>query len=145
MTTAPTETDMADDSYTRALSAEPSLHAIERLVEALCQLVRPDDTMCGDCVWEQIVKPLATPLVGWERGMYSHAEDPDPKTPLRFYTGGELMKIHEEEERRRGEPRSATEAWMRTSEAWNAVANRWLARLNDADPANGHGIARVLP
>lgn len=95
------------DLYARALDAEPHLRAAECLVDLLCTLVRPDDRMCAGCVWEQILKPLVVPLVGWGR--------------------------------REG---YESEPWLRTSEAFDVVTDRWLARLDEADPANGHGMGR---
>jgi hypothetical protein len=35
-----------------------------------------------------------------------------------------------------------TEKWLRSSEAWDAVTRPLLARLYEADPANGCGIRR---
>lgn len=35
-----------------------------------------------------------------------------------------------------------TEPWLRTSEAFDVVTDRWLAMLDDADPGNGHGMGR---
>ena len=32
------------------------------------------------------------------------------------------------------EPATETERWLRTAEAWNAVTDVWVARLEQADP-----------
>lgn len=102
MTTATTA-----DQFERALTAEPTLRAIDRLVDTLCALVRPTDILCYGCVWEQIVKPLTVPLVGWCRP---------------------------------GRATTDTEKWMRTSEAFDVVTDKWIDRLEKADPGNGHGL-----
>lgn len=128
-------------AHARAVTAEPRLQAVEAMVDALCELVRPADTMCSGCVWDTIVKPLATPLVGWGRG-YEPKQARDPRRAdeprFRILTVSEIRA----ESKDRPAPISETEAWMRTTEAWDAVTGPWLARLEAADPANGHGICR---
>lgn len=132
-TTAPTDLD-------RAIRAEPRLQAIVNIVTALTALVRPTDTMCGGCVWDEIVKPLALPLIGWERG-YPLKAAPDPGTVTwLLVTGGDWVKEWDEAERTRTQATTEAEKWLRTSEAWDSVCGELIRRLNDADPANGHGI-----
>lgn len=66
------------EGYRRALQAEHGLRAVDDLVTALCTLVRRTDMMCHGCVWETVVKPLITPLVGWGRG-YPKRQAKDPE------------------------------------------------------------------
>jgi hypothetical protein len=128
--------------YQRALAAEPRLRPVEALVDALCTLRRPTDRLCAGCVWEQIVKPLVSPYLGWGRAYAPRpARDPDPTA-----TGERLLKVRTglmaEMEERRLPATTDTERWLRTSEAYDAVTDVLLARLDAADPANGHGIGR---
>lgn len=119
-----------------ALAAEPRLQAIERLVDALCALVRPADTMCFGCVWESIIKPLTVPLVGWERG-YPPEQAHDPGTKPLYADIASILDRPDD----RPDSETETEAWLRTAEAWDAVTDRWLSRLEKADPGNGCGVA----
>lgn len=126
-------------AYDRALAAEPGLRAAVDVVDALTALVRPGDELCFGCVWETIVKPTVTPHVGWSRGhVPEQAADPDP--------GGLPMPVDLSElfawDDRREEAMTETERWLRTPEAYDAVSDVLLARLYDADPANGCGIRR---
>jgi hypothetical protein len=129
------------DNYRRALDAEPRLQPIERIVDVLCSIVRPNDQMCAGCVWELIVKPLTSNLVGWGRGYPTkQAKDPTPDAPpFEVLAASDILK----RTKSRPTPESETEAWMRTTEAWDAVTNTWLTKLDKADPANGHGIGRT--
>lgn len=130
-------------AYERALAAEPRLAAIVTAVDALAELARPADVMCAGCVWDGIVKPLATPLIGWERGYPpAAAKDPSPGDGSKLYTGTDLMAAYEEAQKRLAPATTDTEKWLRTSEAWDAFTGELIRRLHDADPANGHGICR---
>jgi hypothetical protein len=132
-------------AYERALQAEPDLAAVVRVVDALCALVRPSDLLCHGCVWETIVKPLVSPLVGWRRGYPPEvAADPDSDKPsgFRMITGGEMLDAYRAHEATRVSATTDTEKWLRTSEAFDAFTNVLLDRLERADPANGHGIGR---
>ncbi|MFI1726902.1 hypothetical protein [Streptomyces sp. NPDC020489] len=129
--------------FERALAAEPRLRAITNIVTALTTLVRPDDTMCGSCVWEDIVKPLAIPLIGWERG-YPLKAAHDPGTlGWQLISGSDWARQFEEVEKTRTPASTATEEWLRTCEAWDAFCGELIRRLNDADPANGHGVCKA--
>ena len=123
--------------YERALAAEPSLRPIVAVVDALCAFVRPDDRMCAGCVWGRIVKPLTTPLIGWSRG-YPPEDAPDvrPDSWEPVNLEAVLAKLDQ-----RPEPTTDTERWMRSSEAFDAFTDVLLAKLDAADPANGHGVA----
>ena len=126
-------------SYQRALNADPGLRAIDDVVDALCAVVRPSDTLCAGCVWEAIIKPLARPLVGWERGYPpDQAEDPETSLALRITSAAELTA----QVANRVPAATDTERWMRTSEAYDAVTDAWFHRLHMADPGHGHGMAR---
>lgn len=138
-----TTAGVATDAYRRALAAEPQLQAVEATVDALSAFVRRSDTMCAGCVWEAIVKPLASPWVGWARGFLPHpAKDPDP-TPGASWRFVNLAEwIEQQPKRVRSDASTDTERWLRTSDAFDAVTDVWLARLDAADPAHGHGIHR---
>jgi len=121
--------------YSRALAAEPGLKAVESLVDALCRLVRPEDTFCAGCAWERIVKPLLVPLVGWGReALLEQAADPSGEDVTAEWIGPQ---------REVAPPATTeTEKWLRSSAAYDAVTDAWIAQLEKADPGNGHGIAR---
>jgi hypothetical protein len=125
--------------FQRALDAEPRLRPMVRLVDALCALVRPTDRMCSGCVWESIVKPLVVPLVGWGGGYMPEQATDNPRA-LRecVFTRSDLAAL----EARRIPATTDTEAWLRTSQAYDAFTDEPLARLKAADPANDHGIGR---
>lgn len=124
----------------RATNAEPRLQAIVNIVTALTTLVRPTDTMCGGCVWDEIVKPLVLPLIGWERG-YPPKAAPDPGNfAWVLVSGGDWAREFAEAEKTRTPATTDTEKWLRTSEAWDGFCGELIRRLNDADPGNGHGI-----
>lgn len=136
-----------DPEFERAIAAEPRLRTVVTLVDALIELTRPDDTLCGSCVWEDIVKPLVSPLIGWERG-YPPAvakdkpavtEDPDT-WPL--VSGADWLAESEAADKQRIPATTDTEKWLRTTEAWDAFTRILIDRLETADPGNGHGIAR---
>lgn len=57
------------------LKVEPRLRPVVELVTALCVLVHPEDVMCYACVWDDIVKPITSPLLGWERVPANTATD----------------------------------------------------------------------
>ncbi|MCX4972181.1 hypothetical protein [Streptomyces sp. NBC_00620] len=129
--------------YQRALHAEPRLQAIASIVDVLIELVRPNDNMCGSCIWEGIIKPLTTPLIGWERG-YPPREAHDPgNAEWRLISGSDWAKEFETAEKTRTTATTDTEKWLRTPEAWDAFCGELIRRLNDADPGNGHGICKA--
>lgn len=135
----------SDDPYEKALQAEPQLRTIARMVAAFMALAptrRSKRSMCAACVWERILKPLATPWVGWERG---YAPDQAPSQLRDSWKPIELSVLLATPDPDRPEPDNEIEAWLRSSEAFDVVANRWLADLNRADPANGHGIGAPGP
>jgi hypothetical protein len=93
----------AEQSYNRALAAEPRLRAIADMVKAVTASAAYDRSFCDGCFWERTLKGKALPLVGWERGHRSRqAKHPDPET----------------------------ERWLRSREAWEAVTERWLQQLS---------------
>jgi hypothetical protein len=116
---------------------------MDRLVTTLCEFVRPSDFLRHGCLWERMVKPLVRPLVGYERGFFPKvAADPPAsgESGWRFLNRAELLA---HDSRPRVPATTDTEQWMRTSEAWDAVTRVLLARMWDADPANGCGIGRA--
>ncbi len=137
--------------FDRALAADRRLEPIVRLVDALCALAGPEHAMCAGCVWEGIVKPLVSPLVGWERGyIEDEAKDPEPDPAddeakarafrSRLRSAAEILA---EPEQPRIPATTDTERWLRSPMAYDAVTNVLMGRLNEADPANGHGIGRA--
>jgi hypothetical protein len=132
-----TETTSAFD---RALAAEPQLQTIDNMVRALVALAPKGEPFCTGCIWEMILKPLVLPWVGDCRGdLPDQAKDPDPEAPFKFFTLAELWAQAD----RRPKPETETERWMRTSEAYDAVTDRWLAQLDNVDPALGHGYPKL--
>lgn len=125
-------------AYDRALAAEPALRAAVAVVDALSALRRPSDRLCANCAWEDIVKPIVTPLIGWERGYHPEpAADPRPEGELI-----ELLAMGELPDPPRTPATTETERWMRSMEAWDGFTGVLLDRLETADPGNGHGIGR---
>lgn len=130
-----------DTALRRACVADRGIRALDAAVTALCATARtlPGAT-CAGCVWDRIIKPLATPLVGWERG-HPPLSASDPTTGLAPVNVAELLVKMDARRERRMPATSEAERWLRTQEAWDAVTGAWLERLRAADPAEGHGIA----
>lgn len=127
------------DLYDRALQAEPELTFIETMVETMCALApseRSGKPFCAGCIWENILKPLATWWIG-ECRQYL------PKTRPDEYTTGLVSKASDTGMPRLRPGGSEIEEWLRSAEAWDTVTDRWLAWLEDADPGNGCGLPRV--
>lgn len=127
----------------RACAVDRRIRALDQAVTGLCAAAElADGPACAACVWERVVKPLALPLVGWERGLPPLAvKDPRPPgAPLHVMGIGALLEEMDEQKSRRTPASSETERWLRSQEAWDAVTGAWLARLHEADPAAGHGI-----
>jgi hypothetical protein len=128
-----------DAAFRRALAAEPQLRTINRVVNTLVALAPTSSSgrpFCHGCAWVFIVKPLAAPWIGWERGYPAdQATDPDPDGPAWSVVRASGITIPP-----KSEPTSDTEKWLRTSEAWDAVTDTWIGRLVAADPGNGHGL-----
>lgn len=131
-----------EDPFEKALAAEPNLRTVDRMVRAFVALApsrRSSVPMCAACVWELVLKPLTYPWVGWGRGRPA-AQAPAEQPPLlRTFTVTELRRALTPS---RPPAESDTEAWLRTSEAYDVVTDRWLKMLDAADPAHGHGIGR---
>jgi hypothetical protein len=136
----------------RALSADPAIAALDLAIAGLCVSAREaDGPFCAGCAWTRIIKPLALPLVGWERGRSAiEARDPGPSwakvdlTPYlnrpslqdRVLTWDQLAAL----EPPRSPATTETEQWLRSQEAWDVVTRAWMARLHEADPGLGHGL-----
>lgn len=128
--------------YRRALEAEPDLQALEAAVYVIAQTARPDEPFCPGCLWEEILKPLVTPIVGWERGApRQQARDAAPPGVFEAPTALNLSDLETPDI---PAPTSDTEKWLRTSEPFDAVTDKWLADLDAAGTAvraaPGHGI-----
>jgi hypothetical protein len=142
-----TNTDStATTGYQRALAAEPQLQPIVQLVKALCTLARPTDRMCDCCVWDLILKPLAKPWLGLNRGKLPEQATDDPpwiiRPPVRL---GEVIGPADSLilSNARGIPATTeTETWLRTPEAHDAFTKELRRQLCAAGPRNGHGISK---
>lgn len=127
----------------QACAADSGIRALDFAVTALAVAAgAADGPACSGCMWARIVKPLALPLLGWERG-YPPMESPDRTAGLRggLVNISELMVRMDERAARRTPATSDTERWLRSQEAWDAVVGEWIDRLHAADPAAGHGIS----
>lgn len=102
----------AEDDYARALAAEPALRAVDNLVATLCELLPSSDEFEHGSPWDEGLQPVVAALVGPDR--YIPPVDPADE---------------------------ATEEWLCWQPTLTAVASTLLARLYDADPVNGCGLA----
>lgn len=132
-----------EQNYRRALDACPDIRALDNMVRLIAELgpPRPKKPMCYACIWDSALKPLATLVVGWERGrgVESHT-DPDPNNRFPDFDWNNLDTPPREE------AASETEEWLRDMEAFDAVTETWIKLLEDVDPALGHGfLARREP
>lgn len=139
MTRSLTRTFTFDD----ALRAVPELRAVDRVVRMLVALAPGDGRpMCAGCVWELVIKPLTVGVIGWGRAWpHKDCHDPTDTEVLHFLTPVDWAEL----DRRRASIPVATndlESWLRTSDAYDVVTDRWLAMLDDADPACDHGLPR---
>jgi hypothetical protein len=119
-----------------ALTAEPRLQAIDKVVRALATLAPTDQPMCADCVWTTVLRPLVRPWLGWGRGRTPEQAADESGQSSRVVD----LKTFLDEPDTRPEPASETERWLRDSQAWDAVTSRWREVLERADPGLGHGI-----
>lgn len=132
----------SDDLYEKALQAEPQLQVLARMVAAFVALApsrRSKRPMCAGCIWESILKPLVRPWVGWERG---YAPKPAMAQPRAAVVLDLRSWLGQQSPRSRPHPDNEVEAWLRSSEAFDVVTDRWLNDLRRADPGHGHGIPR---
>ena len=119
-----------EDLHERALRAEPKLRIIETLVNTLCALApskRSGKPMCAGCVWTKTIKPLTTPLVGYNRAWPLTLRDKDDYQTGLVFTPMSDIKL-------RGAPPAGTEIekWLRTSPSLcaqqrgcTALTRRW--------------------
>jgi hypothetical protein len=136
-------TTITQTDFDRAVQAEPQLHSLVRMVNALCVLVRPSDSMCSGCIWESILKPLVEPMVGWGRGYPpKSAKDPVPYAEWGVYSAAELVAYADLPEHSRIPATTETERWLRSSAAYDGFTRPLIAQLQEADPAHGCGIHR---
>ncbi len=125
-------------AFERALAAEPALVHLDAMVTAFEKLApskRSGIPMCYACLWDAILKPLTAPLLGWERG-YPLVQATDEPRPV-YVNFAEMLTAAPP-----AQATTATEEWLRSSQAWDAVTGVWLRRLEAVDPAKGHGIGR---
>lgn len=131
--------DTTTDLYERALAADPKLRALDLAVRTMASLVRPGDMMCPGCVWEHIVKPLAVPLIGWERGLPIESAK-DPGDSWEVVNLADALDALDEARERRTPADTETERWLRTDQAYDVVTDTWLRLIEAAGQADGHGI-----
>lgn len=130
------------EHYRIALDAEPALVAVEAVVELICAQGLPSQK-----AWSSIVKTLATPFLGTLRGIgvegASNPMHPDlsEEEHMARVVGSavDLSEHVDHLEKYRLPAETATEEWMRTSEAWDAVTRVWIYRMQEADPDMPHG------
>lgn len=125
------------EHYRLALEAEPALVAIEAVVDLIC-----DRGLPSQMAWSSIVKTLTIPYIGNMRGIgadgATNPKRPDLNQAERMeHLLGSMTDLSEHVaslEKYRLPATSATEEWMRTSEAWDAVTKVWIRKMQEADP-----------
>lgn len=135
-----TPTDKDLEAFDKACLLDRHLAVVNHIVGILCELVRPEDTMCAGCIWDTVVKPLITPYVGFNRGLPLREAQP-------YKPGGEvemksLLDWLNESDEKRVPATTDEEKWLRRQSTWESFTTVILHRLDEADPANGHGIAK---
>lgn len=120
------------------LEADRRLQALDEMVKVLAARAPKNSPQCFGCVWEQILKPLVVPCLGNSRNRPRDAHSPAPggrswAEPL------DLAALFQEETQW-PEPTTAMEAFLRTSQAYDLLTDKWLKLLKDADPGKGHGL-----
>ncbi|MHA7264101.1 hypothetical protein ACX80W_12960 [Arthrobacter sp. TMN-37] len=126
------------EHYCRALEAEPALRVLEQVVGSIC-----NDGLASNEAWLNLVTPLITPYLGMSRG--HGVKNADNVSRADRTTGEELMdlladledlssqsKAKEKMHKYRLPATNSTEEWLRTSEAWDAVTQVWIRRMQDA-------------
>lgn len=125
------------EHYRLALEAEPALVAVEAVVDLICDRGLPSQK-----AWSSVVKPLALPFIGTMRGIGADGArnpkrpDLNPKERMEHLLGSmtDLTEHAERLEKYRLPATTATEEWMRSSEAWDAVTKVWIRKMQEADP-----------
>lgn len=112
------------------------LHTLVGLLVALAPSPESGQPYCSACLWEFIVKPQASLVLGWGRGYPAE----DANEPKDWWRPVDLSQPGDD---RRTPAANPTEAWLRSSEAWDLLTNWWMAQLEAADPGNGHGMPQV--
>ena len=108
-------------AYRRALAAEPTLRSVEKVVHALADLHIAPGT-----AYDEIIKPLTDPLIGWRRGVHHHAHNPEDVPPtFQIVRASDIPSPVTTG----SEPATAEETWLRTCEAFDAVTDVWLDYL----------------
>lgn len=126
------------EHYRLALEADPTLQVIEQVVSWICEKGLP----CSKS-WSNLVKPLITPHLGVMRG-YGVENASNPSRPdltseemqahLLAYLGNQenMATTAERMKKYRLPATNGTEEWLRTSEAWDAVTQVWIRKMQDA-------------
>jgi hypothetical protein len=124
------------EHYRLALETEPALMAIETVVDLICEKGLPSQR-----VWSSVIKPLTLPFIGTMRGIgIDSAKNPTrpdlTQDQLVDHVLGSIENLSEKFkrlEKYRLPATTATEEWMRTSEAWDAVTRVWFQKIDEAD------------
>ncbi|TAM55768.1 MAG: hypothetical protein EPN50_10565, partial [Chloroflexota bacterium] len=120
-------------TWTEMKAAEPRLEALELLVLTIAGHADRRRPLCYACAWSEAVKPLLTPLVGWQRG-YVPEDAPDPTDEVTVLRLADLPMPE------RTVAGTDAERYLRSRAAWEIAADRLVAILRQADPGRGHGL-----
>ena len=117
-------------AYNRAVTAEPDLRAVEKVIRAIATL-----NVTPGTAYDSLIRPLTSPLVGWERGTHHHAIDPADDPRIDSATGVRRVTMIRATDipvhvRTSSEPATDEEKWLRTPEAYDAVTDVWLDYLS---------------
>ena len=127
---APPVSATTQAAYERALTAEPQLEAVVRVVDALLLI---DDEKGDELDYWSIIKPLIVPWLGHQRGTVPvNAPDEPTSATLKVKSAGELARTNWP---RPVPATTETEKWLRSEEAYDAFTDVLLARLGY--PTNG--------
>lgn len=130
------EREWPEDPFEKALTIVPELRAINNMVRVFVALAPKNQPMCTDCIWGTILKPMVYPLLGWGRGLAPESAE-DMSFSLMF-TGEDFANIKD----KHTEATTKTERWLRSSDAYDLVTDRWLEMLTKVDPGLGCGYPR---
>lgn len=121
---APPVSATTQAAYERALTAEPQLEAVVKVVDAL--LLIDDEKGDGLDHWG-IIKPLIVPWLGYQRGTVPvNAQDAPTSATPKVKSVGELARTNLP---RPVPATTETEKWLRSEEAYDAFTDVLLARL----------------
>jgi len=121
---APSVSAATRAAYERALTAEPQLEAVVKVVDALLLI---DDDKSDELDHWGIIKPLIVPWLGYQRGTVPlNAPDAPTSSTPKVKSVGELARTNLP---RPVPATTETEKWLRSEEAYDAFTDVLLARL----------------